>query len=54
MARRKKATITVKVKSPKRRCGHYNFQGAKATFDPRPRKLRTRSAVANREIKDYS
>lgn len=47
---KKKRITKLEIEKPKKRIGHYNYQGSKTTFDNRPKKLRTRKNIKDKEI----
>ena len=53
MMRRKKRTITIKIKVGKISMGHQKHITGGGAHDNRPRKQRTRSAQNNRAIREF-
>lgn len=49
MRKHKKKSI-IEIKNPKKRTGHYNYQDSRTRIDSRPRKLRTRKSINDKEI----
>lgn len=47
---KKKKTTRLEIEKPKKRTGHYNYQDSRTTIDSRPKKLRTRKNIKDKEI----